>query len=154
MVARSGIADKGTVDCGRSGENFTGWQVGPVTRAYKAAGFDPVEAAIEMRREGSASFGLNRERFGVEHAFAELVAKAIYHAVIRAHSLLHDFSGDTDHVGVADLAALDDTNDGHARAEFADLRRHAHGAYVGGFESSEDGRRGGGHGPRTKLFEN
>jgi hypothetical protein len=56
-------------------------------------------------------------------------------------------------VGVADLAAFDDADDGHAGAEFAGLRRHAHGANVGGFESLQNVGGRGSHWARTKILE-
>ena len=49
VVAGGGIADEGAVHRGGSCEDFAGGKVGPVTRADEAAGFYPVEAAIEMR---------------------------------------------------------------------------------------------------------
>jgi len=52
------------------------------------------------------------ESFGAQHAFRELVAEAIDHAVVGAHALLHKFRRYADHVRVADLAALDDSDDG------------------------------------------
>jgi hypothetical protein len=67
--------------------------------------------------------------------------------------LLHNFRSHADHVSVADLAAFDDADDGHARAEFAGLRRHAHRAYVANFESLQDIRRGRAHRTWTKIFE-
>jgi hypothetical protein len=67
--------------------------------------------------------------------------------------LPHDFWSDPDHVGVTDLSALDDADDGHARHEFTGLRRHAHNAGIGGFERFEDGRWGRYHGTRTKIFQ-
>jgi hypothetical protein len=51
------------------------------------------------------------------------------------------------------LAAFDDANDGHARAELAGLRCHAHGAYVSGLESLQDVRWRDRHGARAKIFK-
>jgi len=56
-------------------------------------------------------------------------------------------------MSVTDLAALDDANNGHASAEFAGLWRHAHGAYVGGFEGLQDVGWRSGHGATTKIFQ-
>src|SRR5579872_5772103 len=106
-----------------------------------------------MRGEARASFRSYRECFGAEHAFAELVAQAVHHAVIGTHALLHDFRRDAHHVRVADLAALDDTDDSHARAEFAGSRRHAHSANVGGFEGLQYFDWRGGHGARAKILQ-
>src|SRR5713226_8486696 len=153
MIAGGGVADEGAIDGSGGGENFAGGEIGPVARADEAAGLDPVEAAIEMGGEFSAGFGLYGERFGAQHAFAELVAEAIDHAVIGAHALPHDFGRDTDHVGVADLAALDDFDDGHAGGEFAGLRVHAEDAYVGGFEGVEDGSGSGFYGAWGEIFK-
>src|SRR6267378_5090404 len=153
VVAGGGVADEGAVDGGRRGEDFAGGKIGPVARTDEAAGLDPVQAAIEMGGEFCAGFGFYGEGFGAEHAFAELVAEAIDHAVIGAHALLHDFGSYADHVGVADLAALDNFDDGHAGGEFAGLRVHAEDADVGGFESFEYGSRGGFYGARAEIFE-
>src|SRR5271165_3627847 len=126
MIAGCGITDKGAVHRGGSCENFASRQVGPITWADEAAGFYPVEAAIEMGSNRGACFGFYGERLRAEHAFTEFVAQAVHHTVIGAHALLHNFRSYADHVGVADSAAFDDADDGHARAEFAGLRRHAH----------------------------
>ena len=138
MIASRGIADESAVDGCGSREHFAGRQVGPVARADEAAGFHPVEAAIEMGGERRAASVLTVSVSRAEHALAELVAQAVDQAVVGAHALLHDFGSDADHVGVADLTALDDPDDGHARAEFAGLRRHAHSANVGGLESLQN----------------
>ena len=153
MIAGSGVADEGAVDGGGCGEDFAGWQIGPITRTDKAAGFYPVETAIEMSGEARAGFGFYSERLRAEHAFAELVAETVNHAVVGAHALLHDFWRDADHVGVADLAAFDDAHDSHARTELTGLRRHAHSANVGGFEGLQDVGGRGGHGARAELFQ-
>src|SRR6267142_410894 len=153
MIAGGGVADEGAVDGGRGGEYFAGGKIGPVARTDEAAGFHPVEAAIEMGGEFCAGFGFYGEGFGAEHAVAELVAEAIDHAVIGAHALLHDFGSYADHVGVADLAALDDFDDGHARGELAGLRVHAEDTDVGGFEGFEHGSRGRLYGARAEIFE-
>ena len=153
VIAGGGIADEGAVDCGGSGEDFAGGEIGPVARADEAAGLDPVEAAIEVGVDGCAGFGANGERLRAEHAFAEFVAEAIDHFVVGAHALLHDLRSDADHVGVANLAALDDFDDGHAGAEFAGLRGHGHDADVGFFERVENERGGGLHRARAEVFE-
>src|SRR5216684_5006799 len=153
VIAGGGIADESAVDACRGGENFAGGKIGPVTRADEAAGLDPVEAAIEMCGEFGARFSFYGESFGAQHAFAELVAEAIDHAVVGAHALLHNFRRNTDHVRVADLAALDDSDDGHARAEFAGLRVHAENASVGGFEGVEHGGGRCLYGARAEIFE-
>jgi len=67
--------------------------------------------------------------------------------------LLHDFGSYADHVGVANLAALDDSDDGHAGGEFARLRVHAEDADVGGFQGFEHGSGGGFYGARAEIFE-
>src|SRR5258705_5929398 len=153
MIAGGGVADEGAVDGGWRRENFAGGKIGPIARTDEAAGFDPVEAAIEMGGEFCAGFGLYGEGFGAEHAVAELVAEAVDHAVIGAHALLHDFGSYADHVGVADLAALDDFDDGHARGEFAGLRVHAEDADVGGFEGFEYRGGGGFYRAGSGIFE-
>ena len=61
--------------------------------------------------------------------------------------------GDADHVGVANLAALHNFYDGHARAQFAGLRRHAQDAHVGFFQRVQYFRRGFAHRARTKIFQ-
>ena len=50
---------------------------------------------------------------------------------------------DADHVRVTNVAAFDNSYDGHARGEFAGLRRHDENANVGCFERVEDGLRRG-----------
>jgi hypothetical protein len=100
-----------------------------------------------------AGFGFYGEGFGAEHAVAELVAEAIDHAVIGAHALLHDFGSYADHVGVANLAALDDFDNGHAGGEFTGLRVHAEDADVGGFEGVEYRGRGGFYRAGGEIFE-
>src|SRR5258708_22164284 len=137
MIAGGGDADEGAVDGGWGGENFAGGKIGPIARTDESAGLDPVEAAIEMGGEFCASLGFYGEGFGAEHAVAELVAEAVDHAVIGAHPLLHDFGSHANHVGVTDLAALDNFDNGHAGGEFAGLRVHAKDADVGGFEGVE-----------------
>jgi len=56
-------------------------------------------------------------------------------------------------VGVADLAALDNFDDGHAGGEFAGLGIHAEDADVGGFESFEHGSGGGFYRAGGEIFE-
>jgi hypothetical protein len=67
--------------------------------------------------------------------------------------LLHDFGSDADHVGVADLAAFYDADDGHAGTEFAGLGRHAHNAGIASFESFKDGGRCHGQRAGAEVFE-
>ena len=50
VIAGGGVANEGAVDGGGRGKDFAGGKIRPVARADEAAGFDPVEAAIEMRR--------------------------------------------------------------------------------------------------------
>src|SRR5271165_1045574 len=153
MVARRCVADKRAIYRRRSSKNFAGGEIGPIAWADQAAGLYPVEAAIEMGGDVGAGFGFYRERFGAEHAVAEFVAKFVNLQVIGAHALLHDFRSDADHVGVADLAALDDFDDGHAGAEFAGLRGHAQDADVGGFQGFENLWRSFADGARVKVLQ-
>ncbi len=60
---------------------------------------------------------------------------------------------DADHVRVANLAAFDDFDDSHTRAEFAGLRRHGHDADVGVFERVENQRGRGLHRSWAEVFE-
>ena len=87
------------------------------------------------------------------HALQEFFAEAIYHGVVGAHALLHDFWSDADHVGVADVAALDDRDDIFAGAEFAFLRLHAEDAGIGAAEGVEDWLWGAGDRARREIFE-
>ncbi len=98
-------------------------------------------------------FGFHRECFGAQHPFTQAVAQPVHQLVIRAHALLHDLRRDADHVRVANLAALHHFNDGHARAQFAGLRRHAHHTDIRGFQSIQHGRGCDAHGPWTKIFQ-
>ena len=106
-----------------------------------------------MRGDVGARLGFYGEGFGAHHALAEFVAQAVHHAVVGAHTLLHDFSGDADHVGVANLATLDNFDDGHARAKFAGLRGHAHDSYVSGFQRLQNFWWGFAHGTWVKIFQ-
>ncbi len=67
--------------------------------------------------------------------------------------MLHDFRSYADHVSVANLAALDDPNDGHARGELTGQRVHAQDPDIGGFKGFENGRRRGLDRPRTEIFQ-
>src|SRR5437879_1694944 len=90
MVASSGVANESPINGRRCSKNLTRRQVRPVARADQSAGLHPVEAAVEVRGDFRPSFGFYREGFGAKHALAQLVAQAIHHAVVRAHTLLHD----------------------------------------------------------------
>ena len=100
-----------------------------------------------------AGFGFYGQGFGAEHAFAEFVAQLVNLQIIGAHALLHDFGSYADHVGVTDLAALDDFYDGHAGAEFAGLRGHAEDADIGGFQRLQNFFRRFAHGAGTEVFQ-
>ncbi len=106
-----------------------------------------------MRGNVGACIGLYGKGFSTEHSFAQFVAEAINHAVVGTHPLLHDFRGNPDHVGVANLAAFDDLDDGHPGAKFAGLGGHAHDSDVGGFQGGQDFRGSFAHGAGTKGFQ-
>lgn len=78
VIAGRGVADKSAVDGGRGGEDFASGKIGPVARGDEAAGFDPVEAAVEMSGKGSPGFGFDGKSFSAKHAFAEFVAEAVH----------------------------------------------------------------------------
>src|SRR5690242_19694509 len=153
MVAGGGVTNKGAVDSGRRCKYFTCGQVGPVTRADKAASFYPVEAAVKMGRERRACLRLDGKSFRSQHALAKFVAQTIHHAVIGAHALLHDLRSYTHHMGIANLTALDDAHDSHACTKLSGLGSHAHDARVRRFEGMQDICRSFDHRARTKIFE-
>jgi len=106
-----------------------------------------------MRGDLRARFRLYGEGFGTKHALAQAVAEAVHHEVVRAHALLHDLWRHADHVRVSNLPALDHSYDGHARTQFARLRRHAHHADIRGFQGFQHIRGRSLHGARPKLFQ-
>src|SRR5882724_12711627 len=140
MVTGARVADEGAIHCCGRREDFARGKIGPVARADQAAGFNPVQAVIEVRGKRGARFGLHGKRFGTQHTLAQTIAEAVDHFIVSAHTLLHDFRSDADHVRVANLAALDNSYDSHARAQLAGLWGHAHHADVGGFERFEHWR--------------
>src|SRR5579859_3518776 len=153
VVSGRGVTNKSAVDSGRSGEDFAGGQIGPIAWTDQATGLDPIEAAIEMRGEFGACFGFYRKRLGAQHTLTKLVAEPIHETIVGAHSLLHDFRRDADHVRVANLATLDNLDDRHARAELAGLRGHAQDADIGGFQGVEYGSRRQFDWTRAEIFE-
>ena len=106
-----------------------------------------------MRRNSCSRFGSYRECFGAQHAFTEAVAQSIHHLVVRAHALLHDLWRNADHVRVPNLAALDHSDDGHARTQFAGLRRHAHHAHVSSFQGIQHRRGRSAHWAWSEVFQ-
>src|SRR5689334_18839456 len=105
MVASGSVADEPAVDGGRRGENFARRQIRPVTRTDQAAGLHPVEPAVEVGGEFCARLGFYRESFRAQHAFPELVAQPVNHAVVGAHALPHDFRRYANHMRVTNLTA-------------------------------------------------
>jgi len=82
-----------------------------------------------------------------------MLAQLVHFPVIGAHALLHDFRSYADHVGIADLAPLDDADDITAHAELSLKRLHAEDSRVGSFETGKNfGRRVGG-GTRDIIFD-
>jgi hypothetical protein len=67
--------------------------------------------------------------------------------------LQHDLRRDADHVGVANLAALDDFHDGHARAELSRLRVHAQHAHIRFLKGVEHLGRGFFHRTRAEVLQ-
>src|SRR3984957_10444395 len=61
VIAGGGVADECAVYRGWRRENLAGGEIRPVARADETAGFDPVEAAIEMRVDDGACVGANAE---------------------------------------------------------------------------------------------
>src|SRR5581483_4157895 len=63
VVAGRGVADEGAVQRRGSREHLARRKIRPVARTDQAAGFHPVESAVEMRGERRARSALHRERF-------------------------------------------------------------------------------------------
>src|SRR5262249_41661190 len=63
IVARGRVADEAAIYGTRCRKDFACWKVRPIARADQAAGFYPIELAVEMRGKGSAGLGFYRERF-------------------------------------------------------------------------------------------
>src|ERR1700723_625984 len=87
------------------------------------------------------------------HALQKLFAKAIHHRVVRAHSLLHDFWCDTDHVRVANVPALDNSHDILAGTELAGHRLHAKNSRIGAAKRVENQLRRASEWTWREIFE-
>ena len=72
------------------------------------------------------------------HPLQQSLAEFIHQRVIGAHSLLHDFGRDSNHVRVANVPPFHNTHNIFARAEFTFERLHAQNSCVGFGERCED----------------
>ena len=72
---------------------------------------------------------------------------------IGAHSLLHDFWCDVDHVNLANVAAFDNSDDVLARAEFAFQWLHTENAGIGSSERVKNLLRRSLERPCREIFE-
>ena len=153
-VAHDAIDHKRSVDLARSGKHFAARQVTPFVRADDAAGLEPAIFRVQVGDQIGSRGGFGSHLLCAPHYLDNLGADAIHFQEVGAHAFQHDLVIDVDHVGVADLAAVDHIGHLHARLQFVGLRLHRKDADLAGFEVVHDFTRQIGQRTRRKFFQN
>ena len=152
IVADDAVGDVDAVDARRRGQDLAAREVAPLGGRDDAGRLEPLDRRVEGRLEARARRRGRHDLRRLLRALEDAAGDRVDLVEVGAHRLGHDAVRDRDHVGVADLAAVDDLRQRAAERELALFGLAGVDRDVGALEGRPDRGRELEHGPRAVVL--